>query len=104
MQFNFKSDLGQHYCFSTISVPLTVICDLYAVFHNAPNVTETMIGHNTKIHDDVIKWRHSPRYWPFVRVPEYTVVQTIVKLVIRDAIAPIMTSPLCGAMILYGTK
>ena len=19
------------------------------------------------IHDDVIKWKHSPRYWPFVR-------------------------------------
>ena len=21
------------------------------------------------IHDDVIKWKHFPRYWPFVRVP-----------------------------------
>ena len=22
---------------------------------------------NTRIHDDVIKWKHFPRYWPFVR-------------------------------------
>ena len=22
---------------------------------------------NTKFHDDVIKWKHFPRYWPFVR-------------------------------------
>ena len=24
-------------------------------------------GGNTTIHDDVIKWKHFPRYWPFVR-------------------------------------
>ena len=23
----------------------------------------------TIAHDDVIKWKHFPRYWPFVRVP-----------------------------------
>ena len=22
---------------------------------------------NTEYHDDVIKWKHFPRYWPFVR-------------------------------------
>ena len=24
-------------------------------------------SYNTAIHDDVIKWKHFPRYWPFVR-------------------------------------
>ena len=66
--------------------------------------------------DDVIKWKHLPRYWPFVRgihrsqwilrtkasdvelwcflwsAPEWTVEKKIVKLMIWDAIAPIMTS------------
>ena len=58
-------------------------------------------------HDDVIKWKHFPRYWPFVvrwiprtkasdaelwyclwSAPE----KTKMRLVIWDAIAPIMTS------------
>ena len=61
-------------------------------------------------HDDVIKWKHFPHYWPFVRgihrttvsdaqlwcffwyAPEYIVQQTIVRLVIWDAIVLIMTS------------
>ena len=75
-------------------------------------------------HDDVIKWKHFPRYCPFVReihrwpvnsphkkgsdvelwcflwsVPEQTVAWTILTPVIRDAIALIITSvwcPLCA--------
>ena len=62
-------------------------------------------------HDDVIKWKHFPRYWPFVpgihRSPVnyphkgqwrgalmFSVIRvwTIGWLVIWDAIAPIMTS------------
>ena len=66
-------------------------------------------------HDDVIKWKHSPRYWPFVREihwspmnsphkgqwylwcflwssPEQTVEQTIETPVIWDTITLIMTS------------
>ena len=27
----------------------------------------TLCGGNRSIHDDVIKWKHFPRYWPFVR-------------------------------------
>ena len=27
----------------------------------------TMISQHWGIHDDVIKWKHFPRYWPFVR-------------------------------------
>ena len=67
--------------------------------------------------DDVIKSKHFPRYWPFVRgihrspvnypqksrwhgafifflsAPEWTVEQTIARLVIQDNIAPIMMQP-----------
>ena len=70
-----------------------------------------------KDHYDVIKWKHFPRYWPFVRgihrspvdsphtkasdaelwcflwsAPEQTVEQTIETLAIWDAITLIMTS------------
>ena len=60
------------------------------------------------IHDDVIKWKHFPRYWPFVRgihrswwrgalvfslmCARIKLELTIVRLVISDAIALIMTS------------
>ena len=30
----------------------------------------TAISHPQLIHDDVIKWKHFPRYWPFVPVTE----------------------------------
>ena len=70
----------------------------------------------TCCHDDVPKWKHFPRYWPFERIIhrspmssphkgrdvelwyflwsalEYMVELTIVRLVIWDAISPIMTS------------
>ena len=47
------------------------------------------------IYDDVIKWKHFPRYWPFVRgihrsFPTQRPVTR--RLVIWDAIASIMTS------------
>ena len=33
-----------------------------------PNITIRMAGlPNEPIHDDVIKWKHFPRYWPIVR-------------------------------------
>ena len=66
--------------------------------------------HSLYIHDDVIKWKHFPRYWPFVReIPltkasdaelwcflwsalEPTVEQTMETLVIWNAIMIIMTS------------
>ena len=76
-----------------------------------------MVGIKKNQHDDFIKWKHFPRYWPFVRgttdhrwIPltkasdaelwyflwsafEQTVEQTIETPVIRDAIEPIKTSP-----------
>ena len=57
------------------------------------------------IHDDVIEWKHFPRYWPFVTkasdaelwyflcsAPEQTVSQTIERPVIWGAITRIMAS------------
>ena len=75
------------------------------------------ITHLTFIHDDVIKWKHFPRYWPFVLVihwspvnspnkatgaefwcflwfvSEQMIEQTIDMQVIWGTIALIMTSP-----------
>ena len=90
------------------------------------NVLTTQTAHNrhtlTRLlnyvfwHDDVIKWKNFPRYWPFVKgihraavdsphkgsdaelwcflwsAPEQTVAQAIETPVIWDAIAFIMTS------------
>ena len=81
---------------------------------------DLMLGHTAisqAIHADVIKWKHFPRYWPFVRginrvageFPAQRPVtrgfdvfldlglnerlsKQIVRLVIWDAIAAIMTS------------
>ena len=62
-----------------------------------------------QLHDDVIKWKHFPRSWPFVRgisphkgkwrgalmfswsASEWTFEKTVVRLVIWDADVPIMT-------------
>ena len=63
----------------------------------------------TNRHDDVIKWKHFPHFWPFVRgihhkgqwrgaleflwsAPEQTVEHTIETTVIWDAISHNMTS------------
>ena len=83
---------------------LRTICSL-------PGDSNTVDGH-----DDVIKWKHFPRYWPFVRGIHRSPVNSphkgqwrgalifslicawingwinIVRLVILDAIVPIMTS------------
>ena len=75
-----------------------------------------IFAHSCRNHDDVIKWKHFPRYWPFVRGIHRSPVnsphkgqwrgalifslicvwinvwETIVRLVIWDAIAAVMTS------------
>ena len=33
------------------------------------NATSTVVVIDGRFHDDVIKWKHFPRYWPFVRGP-----------------------------------
>ena len=32
-----------------------------------PERIDYIIGNKNNVHDDVIKWKHFPRYWPFVR-------------------------------------
>ena len=81
------------------------------------DVSNLLTACDNSFHDDVIKWKHFPRYWPFVRgttghrwvvsltkasdtellyflwsAPEQTVEQTIEMSVTWDAIALIMTS------------
>ena len=51
------------------------------------------VAHNTQIHDDVIKWKHFPRYWPFVKgIHRSPFEQTVEIPVVWDALALIMTS------------
>ena len=114
-------------------VPFTllqvVICSMLVYCHkwkktsclltepHIPNIPHTCVDKWIKwLHDDVIKWKYFPRYWPFVRgihqspgIPltkasnaefwsfclicaRITVELTIVRLVIGDAIRLIMTS------------
>ena len=35
--------------------------------HKGPVVQKLFQCHLVSMHDDVIKWKHFPRYWPFVR-------------------------------------
>ena len=35
--------------------------------HNFTHVRTAELSWHVQIHDDVIKWKHFPRYWPFVR-------------------------------------
>ena len=35
--------------------------------NNFPSLTTITLCAKFQIHDDVIKWKHFPRYWPFVR-------------------------------------
>ena len=75
-------------------------------------------------HDDVIKWKHFPRYWPFVRGIHRSSVNSPhkgqwrdalllslicvwingwVKLVIWDTITPIMTSLYCSHQVYFAS-
>ena len=104
---NRHSSLNRSSCCDLIWIPISLkLCRLYCwcmYFHRAS------IGLND--HDDVIKWKHFPRYWPFVRgihrspvnlltkasdaelscflcsAPEHTVQQTFETRVIWDSIA-----------------
>ena len=50
------------YIFYHLSIPSKVTCfETVMQFEFAKVITET------DRHDDVIKWKHFPRYWPFVR-------------------------------------
>ena len=76
-----------------------------------PIISICLLFHADGIHDDVMKWKHSLRFWPFVRgiqrpvtrsfgcfflsAPEQTGEQTFETPVIWDTIALIMTPLWC---------
>ena len=37
------------------------------MLHDSNNISAKQVGHGIVNHDDVIEWKHFPRYWPFVR-------------------------------------
>ena len=101
--------------------PTTSLCGGYNDrIDNVQALGQVMTWYRASADDDVIKWKHFPRYWSFVRgihrspvnsphkgqwrgalmfflwsASEQTVEQTIETPVIWDAIALIMTSLLC---------
>ena len=60
-------------------------------------LTNNMMGLFTgsRLHDDVIKWKHFPRYWPFVRGIHRSPVNSLHKGQWRSAL---MFSLICGRM------
>ena len=56
--FKFFCQLFVSYCYKEV----TKVLQLYNDFHAGSLGTD-----DNCIHDDVIKWKHFPRYWPFVR-------------------------------------
>ena len=109
---NFTTDTSAINYYNHINHVFCVTADCRIIFEWCKQGTPSL---NTYFHDDVIKWKHFSRYWPIVReftglrwfsrtkvsdselwcflwsVSKYTAEKTIVRLVIWDAIAPIMT-------------
>ena len=56
-----------HHCEGTLW--LTMRCHTRTALQQKINVIQVLkpCAHSTQFHDDVIKWKHFPRYWPFVR-------------------------------------
>ena len=47
--------------------PMSLIIHIDALKTDNMTKTKQRITYTMCIHDDVIKWKHFPRYWPFVR-------------------------------------
>ena len=56
-------NMNQHHIVVSQTVELTTSSKLYSP-HIYPFYA---INHSQSVNDDVIKWKHFPRYWPFVR-------------------------------------
>ena len=67
--------------------PLHIICML------AFNVSIVISRENLVTHDDVVKWKHFPRYWPFVRGIHRSTVNSLHKGQWRGAL---MFSLICA--------
>ena len=92
--------------------PLDLFDGICFVSYDKFHMISTLSRGRMPYHDDVIKWKHFPRYWPLVRGLQRSPVNSphkgqrrgalmfflicaLNKLVIWDAIAPIMTSLQC---------
>ena len=90
-----------------------ILVGMLPIFFMPARRSRLLYGQKLHVHDDIIKWKHFPRYWPFVRgihrslvnSPHkgqwrralmvsliYTRINGWVKLVIWDVIALIVTS------------
>ena len=49
--------------FETLTCPLWRQCNVSALINKHPGT----LAHGIRLYDEVIKWKHFPRYWPFVR-------------------------------------
>ena len=54
----------QHVCFNISYIPTDIPSDRVSNLHTKQHAT---YHQNMHTHDDVIKWKHFPRYWPFLR-------------------------------------
>ena len=61
LKWSFHCQWGNY---TIIITPVTLYCRIWVkTTRNKPQQNNT----KTKIYNDVIKWKHFPRYWPFVR-------------------------------------
>ena len=51
----------------TLACQITSLTIVYHLFGCRSKKTSALLTFRRGIHDDVIKWKHFPRYWPFVR-------------------------------------
>ena len=55
----------EHMC--NKSVPIRTFLSQEATYMIIHAFITSQIDHCNSLHDDVLKWKHFPRYWPFVR-------------------------------------
>ena len=63
IKFLFKMDLRQVFHSTMIPAPENMGYNMWSKSNSESDSTVTQFQN----HDDVIKWKHFPRYWPFVR-------------------------------------
>ena len=66
IQYTHFSNPGPSGHFNECLFP-TINSPIFYGYHDPPKPTSEAMISATPLHDDVIKWNHFPRYWPFVR-------------------------------------
>ena len=62
-----RANLGPYGANRTQVGPMLAPCMNFAIWVWARHFVGNFKGYLSNFHDDVIKWKHSMRYWPFVR-------------------------------------